>query len=548
MLEKELKELILKFCLLNAVQHSGKAEEKAVLGKVLAENPQFKTRIEELREEITRTIQEVNRLGVEEQKKELESLAPELLEKKAEKQGLPELKFKGKFITRFAPSPTGPLNIFHFLRPLYIPYWYARKYNGTWILRFDDTDPRNIEKRFYEWILEDLKNFGIKPDKIIYQSDFLEECYEYAERLIQGGNAYICLCPAEKFREYKQEKRDCPCRDGKYNEKWQEMLEGKLEEGQAVLRLKTGMQEANPALRDPPLLRVIKAEHPRKGRRYSLWPVYNFACVICDHLEKISHVFRGKEHEHNTQIQSRIYSALGWKGPEVINFGMIYLPVEKMHTRDIKKAIQEGRLRGWDDPSLPTLRALLRRGFQPEALKELALKIGLTKTDIKLGWENVEAFNRKIIDRIANRYFAVIDPVKIKIKGLEKGKVKLKRHPDVPERGEREIPYDPERIWVSREDFEKFRGREIRLIGLCNLKLDLEAEFTGTELRPHLKKIQWVSEPHHPIRLVKPKEELEGLGEPELKRAELGEVIQLERIGFGRIDSKEPLVIFWAHP
>ncbi|MEM7822816.1 MAG: glutamate--tRNA ligase [Candidatus Aenigmatarchaeota archaeon] len=549
MLSQKDKDVVLRFCLQNAILHNGKADEKAVLSKVLGTRPELRVKIDELRKEINKIIKDINKLDISKQKEKLEKIAPELLEKEKEKFELPDIKTKEKFVTRFAPSPTGPLNIFHFLRPVYIPYYYAKKYHGIWILRFDDTDPARIERQFYDFIIEDLRNFGIIPDKIIYQSDSIEDCYSKAKKLLDEKKAYICTCPVEKFKELKERKINCPCRDGRHAKLWSEILTGKIKEGHAVVRLKTSMQSPNPAIRDPPLLRIIEAEHPRKGKKYKLWPVYNFASVICDHNEGITHIFRGKEHEHNTEIQKMIYSALGWDTPSVINFGMIYFPTEKMHTRDIKRAIKEGKLKGWDDPRLPTLRALLRRGFDPEALKQLSLKIGLTKTDIKLGWENIEAFNRKIIDPKSNRYFFVPNPVRISIDGIKTKEVKLKLHPDFGERGERVIPVERDRIYIDRSDWEKMQGKEIRLIGLCNIRLKGDkGECTGLEIKKEIQKIQWVSEPHLNLRLIRPEGEISGFCEPDLVKVEIGKTVQLERIGFGRVDAKNSeIVIYWAH-
>jgi glutamyl-tRNA synthetase len=550
MLTDKQKKVIKSFCLQNAIFYKGKAKPDAVIGKVIACVPELKQKIDDVRKEIAACVKAVNKMSIEQQRAQLAKIAPQLLEKvEKSKEPLSPLPkaVEGQFVTRFAPSPTGPLNIFHFLRAISMPWFYAKKYKGKFILRFDDTDPRKIEKKFYTWIIEDMKRCGIEPDSIIYESDYMADYYKYAEKMIKAGHAYICRCPAEKFREMKTKKINCPCQTDTNLKVWQDVLKGKFGEGEAVIRLKTSMAEPNPALRDPPLLRIIDARHPRVGKRYKLWPVYNFASVICDHEEGTTHIFRGKEHEHNTKIQAKIYQALGWPEPYVLNFGMIYLPGTKMHTRDIKAEIAAGRISGWDDPSLPTLRALLRRGYQPEAFKQLALQIGLTKTDIKLGWENLDGINRKIVDPVANRYFAVIDPIPIEIK-IDVKEVKQNLHPDFPQRGYREIPVG-KTIYIQKSDFESLKGKQFRLIGLCNIVLkEGIAIVKGKQIVKDMPKIQWVSEQNAKIKIIKPGHILTGLAEPDIAKCKVGDIVQLERIGFGRIEKIGKEVVFvWAH-
>lgn len=544
--------MIRKYALQNAVFYNGKANPGAVLGKVLAENPNLRKNIAPLRSDIENTVESVNELSPEDQKKELEGIDKKLLVKEEKKQGLPELKDAkmGKVVTRFAPAPSGPLTIFHILRAASLSYIYAKRYKGKFILRLEDTDPSKVEKQFYGMIEEDLKSVSLKPDKVIIESNDMEKFYEQAEKLIRNRDTYVCSCSAEDFRKLKIEKKECDCRKRSDEPSlflWNEMLEGKMEEGEAVLRLKTNMSDPNPAIRDPPLFRIAKGKHPLTGNKYYVWPLYNFANTVEDHLQGITHVFRGKEHEHNTAIQERVYKALGWKPPIVINFGMVYLPGEKLHTRDIKDGIKTGKYSGWDDPSLPTLRAFLRRGFQPEAFLEAAKGCGLSKTDIRLGWENIYAFNRKSVDPKADRYMAVIDPVKIKME-TNKKQTELIYHPDFPKRGKRKVDVS-KNIFISGEDFKCLKGKSIRLIELGNIKLDKTSQYNGDELIQSMQKIQWVSEPNVKIKILTPEGELSGLGEPAMAKLKVGDIIQMNRIGFARVDSKTKgqVVLVFGH-
>lgn len=551
----QIEHIVLKYSLQNAVFYKGHANPAAVLGKVMAREPDLRKRVGEIKAIVDKTVKEINALSLSNQKKRLGEIAPGMLLKGVKKQeAMPALSGARKgIVTRFAPSPTGPVSLPQILRAGMLSYLYAKKYKGKFILRIEDTDPRNIQKDFYDWIKQDLSSVGIKWNRLVIESNNMKAYYKHAEKLLRGGKVYVCSCRAEAFRKLKLERKECGCRDSDSDEnmkKWKRMLKGRYKEGNAVVRLKTSMKDPNPAMRDPVLLRIIKARHPLKGNKYKVWPVYNYACVIEDHKSRITHVFRGKEHEHNTSIQERIYTALGWKPPHVINFGMIYLPGKKIHTRDIKEGVKEGVYSGWDDPKLPTIRALLRRGFQPETFKESAIACSLSKTDIVFNWESLETTNRRILDPRANRYMVVFDPVKIFLKNYPRtDTVRVRLHPDFPKRGKKRVPLKSF-VYISRTDFKALGGKEIRLKGLFNVKLVSNmAVYTGDEIVTSMPKIQWVSEPNVEVVVVKPEGKAKGLGEPAMKKLKLGKMIQMERVGFGRIDSKNRnrVTLYFAH-
>ncbi|MFH0956550.1 MAG: glutamate--tRNA ligase, partial [Candidatus Aenigmatarchaeota archaeon] len=539
---KSLKETVLEYALQNAVFHEGKADPSAVLGKILGAEPELRGKVQEVRKEIEVAVAKVNAMTPEGQKDALGKKKPALLTKVEKKrEALPDVPgaVAGKFVTRFAPSPTGPLNLGQLLRAAMLPYLYARKYEGKFILRIEDTDAKKIEKRFYDMIMEDLTSAGIKWDVLVMESGDMKVYHELAKELIRRKLAYVCTCPAEDFKALKEKKEDCACRGMKDSvKKFSKMLSGGYAEGEATVRMKTSMSHPNPAMRDPPMVRVCDANHPVVGDRYKVWPLYNFACAIEDHRQGVTHIFRGKEHEHNTSVQKLFYDAFGWDMPSVVNFGMVYLPGTKIHTRDMKQWIAEGKAKGWDDPMLPTVRALLRRGFQPEALRKFAEDVGITKNDIRVGWENIEGINRKIIDPIADRFMAVIDPVEISIAGapgIREAEVHV--HPDFPERGSRSIPVDLHRVYVPGDDFRHLEGKTVRLMGLGNMKLGKKSEYAGNEIAHGMQKIQWTSRPGVELSLLTPEGKKEGLGEPGLAKLAIGTMIQLERIGFGRVDS-----------
>jgi len=546
------EELILKYALQNAVFYGGKANAGAVMGKVLAEHPELKKDLPKLGKEVAAAVKEVNRLKPGEQRKKLAAIDEGLLERKEKVQEpLPQLDgaVKGKVVTRFAPAPSGPLHLMHVLRALGLSYEYARKYKGRFILRFEDTDPKKVDKDAYEWIKQDMKSLGYDYDKAVLESDHMDEYYSTAERLIRDGVFYICSCDAEKFRQLKVKKQSCTHRSQSIieNEKlWKDMVKGK--EG-LVVRLKTSMSDPNPALRDPAMLRVANEKHPLTGTKYHVWPLYNFANVVEDHMQGVTHVFRGKEHEHNTAVQDRLYAALDWKPPLTINFGMLRLEDGPLHKREIRDMFAEGKISGWDDPSLPTLRALLRRGYQPEAIRQAVFSCGLSKTDIVFNIDSMNADNRKLIDPKANRYSVVFEPVKIEVVGLNEKSVKMPLHPDFPKRGERIMPVDSARIYINAADFHEFIGKVVRLKGLCNIRMGSHTKFIDNKPKAELQKLHWVSEPNVKVLLVKPEGSEEGFGEPGMQRLKAGQLIQMERVGFGRVDKVEKgqVTVFWAH-
>ena len=550
------REAILPHALQNAVLYCGKADAGAVIGKVLASDPGLRKDIASLRKEVAAVVAEVNRMAPDAQKAMFAKLSPKMLEREVKRQDeLPDIPgaVQGGFVTRFAPSPTGPLNLGHLLRPVMLPYLYSRKYGGTFILRLEDTDAKKVKKEYYEMIKEDLIAAGVKWDKLVLESDGLESYYRHAEEMLRKGAAYVCTCDAKAFMALKDEKKDCPCRPSAAKDnlaKWRGMLAGRFGEGDAVVRLKTSMQDPNPTMRDPPLLRISETPHPLRGADFRVWPLYNFACAIEDHSLGVTHVFRGKEHEHNTSIQERIYRFFGWKPPATVNFGMVYLPGTKLHTRDMAEMIGRGEASGWDDPKLPTLRALFRRGFQPAAIAKFAAVCSISKTDIRVGWENLEGINRKLIDPMANRYMAVIDPVRVSVNGAPAiAEAREDLHPDFPDRGRKRISVSLGEIYLSLQDWDALRGKPIRLKGLGNIILDKESPYKGNELVQGMPKVQWVSVPHVGLEILAPSGTLKGIAEAALGGLEPGTLIQLERIGFGRVDavSEKKVTVCFAH-
>jgi len=545
----------IRLCALqNAIFHKGKANAGAVLGRILADRPELRSDFKGTGKAVAEAIKDVGRMTLEQQQAELERESPAMLRKEKKSEEMPELEgaVEGKVVTRFAPAPTGPLTIFHLMRAAFLSYYYARRYHGKFVLRLEDSDPTKVRTEFYDFIVQDLKSVGIDYDTLVLESSHMDTYYSHAEKMIKAGKAYVCACPAEAFRALKEKKKECACRSktAADNEKtWKSMLDGACKQGDAVLRLRTSMNEPNPVLRDPPLFRICDLAHPKTGTKYKVWPLYNFACAVEDHLSGVTHVFRAKEHEHNTAVQKLVYDFFGWTKPAFINFGLVYFPGTKMHKRDIKSSMEKGVYTGWDDPQLPTVRAFLRRGFLPKTFEALAKTCGLSKNDIRIGWENLEGINRKLLDPVANRYMAVVDPVKIEAEGPLPKSIELERHPDFTDRGMRTVPVDAKEIYVAGADFKKLQGTPARLIGLGNFTLGKKSRYLGNEISHGMQKIQFVSVPNVPVELLMPDgTKLAGLGEPEMGRLRMGDVIQMNRVGFARVDAAgKKVALVFAH-
>ena len=398
--DNELKEFIRKAALLNAVSHDGKAQAGALVGKVLGERQDLRSKVKELSAVINNVVNEVNSLSLAEQKAIVEEKWPETQKKeKAEEKKLPPLPNADKYskiVTRFSPNPDCVLHLGS-ARAILLSHEYARIYNGKFILRFEDTDPK-IKKpslEFYDSIRQDLKWLGCKVDEEYIQSDRLPIYYEYTERLVQDGNAYVCECPPEEFRKKILAKEPCPCRvlpAAENLKRWHSMLNGGYTEGQAVVRVKTDLENPNPAVRDWPALRVIdtkKYPHPRVGSKYIVWPLYNLAAGLDDHLMGMTHIIRGKEHYTNMVRQKYMYQYLGWTYPEAIHYGRLKITGAFLSKSKIVQGIKDGCYSGFDDPRLGTFAALRKRGITPEAIKKMIIDVGIKSNDVTLSWENL---------------------------------------------------------------------------------------------------------------------------------------------------------------
>ena len=548
----ELEELARKYALQNAVEHDGECNTNAVMGQIFSEG-EFEDK-GEVGRAAGKVCAEINQMSLEEQREEMK--AYEYKEEEHEHDPIPDLEDaeEGEVVLRLAPNPNAPPHIGHG-RMAVINGELKEKYDGKLILRYDDTDPQTkrplkTEKYdAYKMQKEDFEWLGYEMDEVRYCSKNFDTYIEYAEELIDMGKAYVCQCSQEQGQKYRKEGEDCPHRDRDEEENmdlWKEMKEGGLGEGEAVLKIKTDMQHKNPAVRDFVAFRIIEdPDHPITGDKYRVWPMLDFQGAIEDHEMRTTHIFRGKDLRASAERQKFIYNYFGWEYPKVNHWGNVQIsgfnaPVS---SSTLKEMIRDGELDGWDDPRAPTLRALRRRGFQPEAIKNFFIGMGVTENDVDASIETLEKENTRVVDAETERRFFVRNPVELEITGVpEDVKVGIPRHPE-EDMGERSFELDrgddKVTVLVEKDDLE---DGLLRLKGLCNVKVEGgEGSFVEGDHRVALENdgdiIHWVPENAETAEVYMPDGKvLEGRLEP--SEYKVDELYQFERFGFVRCDGE----------
>ena len=400
---KNLEKKARAYALKNAIAYEGKAKAGSVISSLFHEGLKPKE-MKKYIKEINKIVSEVNKLSLEEQNAEFAKLEKETSHREGRK-GLPELPGakKGKVIMRFAPSASGPWHIGHALTAS-LSFLFVKKYGGKFYVRIEDTNPENIYPPAYEMIKKESDWLFDGIAKIIIQSDGMPVYYKYAEKLIKIGVTYVCTCSQEEFKKFADNQKNCPCRglSVKENlERWKKMLDKSgFKEGGAVLRFKSGMNDKNPAMRDFPLARINLTEHPRQRNKYRVWPLMNLAVTVDDIETKMTHVIRAKDHRDNAERQRRIHNALGKKTPWTAFLGRIKFKDMELSKTKIRKEIEAGKYSGWDDPRLPTLASLKKRGYKPAAFWKFAEQVGLSEADKVIDREEffklLDAFNRGV--------------------------------------------------------------------------------------------------------------------------------------------------------
>ncbi len=588
----EITRLLWIFCLENSVKFGGKPNVKAVLGKLIGQNPELRSQIKGIKPILDEIILEISQLTLQEQEVKLLELKPDALEKQAskeEKKTLPELpnaQNYDKIVMRLAPYPSGALHIGN-ARMVILNSEYTKKYNGDLILFFDDTigspkSLRNTSKakyvlpEAYDLIEDGLKWLEIMYSKVYYKSNRLEIYYEYCEKLIQDNMAYVCFCNAAEFKnKYKDRKQDCPHRNqtSTFNLKeWKNMLKGKYHETEVVVRLKTGMKQKDPALRDQIIMRISEAEHPRVGTKYLVWPMLEFSWAIDDHLIGVTHILRGSDLVKEDLIEDFIWDHFKWKKAEFIHYGRLnFSGLSKNEENLLSKTmarnnIANGTYTGWDDPRTWSLQSLKMRGIEPKALKESLLDLGLSINAINFSVNWLYSKNKDIIDAHSNRYFFVENPGTIEISDAPNTIFIAEPMllPTDPQKGKRKIRVDATNnkllILISRKDFVNLKaGQIVRLKDLLNIQITsinlkdskIQALFHSSDLNRDYSIIHWVPKKDNvKVSIIKPDGIVsKGYGEKNLQNVPLNKPIQFERFGFVNPIAweNETLICYFTH-
>lgn len=539
-----MEKIIKKYALKNALDF-GTAQPGAVISKVLQEKPELKPELKTIMPLVKSIVDEINSMSPAQRKalytefqneiKEIDEKKAKHLKEEADK-GLPPLPGDtSKVVMRLAPFPSGPLHIGN-SRQFILNDEYVKMYNGKLLLVIDDTIG-SVEKQIspdaYKLIPEGLEWLGINFDKkIFYKSDRLEIYYKYAEEIIQKGKAYVCNCSAEILRKNREEGKDCDCRNKTVEDninEWRKMLSNEYSEGKAVLRIKTSMKHKNPAFRDRVLFRISETPHPRVGQKYRVWPLLEFSWAIDDVLLGITHVLRGKDLMIETEMEKYIWDILGWKHPEVLHTGLFRVEGVKLSKSKAQAEVKSGEYSGWDDPRTWSLQSLRKRGILPEAIRKFALSARMSLSEVTVPVDSLYSENRKILDPIVNRYFAVENPMWLNLP--IKKSIELLKHPEKNEK--RKIDIDGG-VYISRTDFDKFFNSEVRLMDLANIKLSSSPILIENENKS-VQKIHWVPKEHTEIVVTMPDGTKKKLfAEKEVSNILDGETVQFVRFGFCR--------------
>ena len=512
-------------------------------------------------------------------------------------------RYGGKVHTRFPPEPNGYLHIGH-AKSITLNFGLAQEFHGLCNLRFDDTNPLKEEEEYIRSIQEDVRWLGFDwEDRLFYASDYFDQLYEWAVQLIKAGKAYVDDLSADEIREYRgtltKPGKESPYRNRSVEENlrlFEEMKNGKYKNGEKVLRAKIDMSSGNLNMRDPVMYRILHAPHHRTGDKWCIYPMYDWAHGQSDSIEKITHSICTLEFEDHRPLYDWFIEQLGIHAPRQIEFARLELTYTVLSKRKLLRLVQDGIVDGWDDPRMPTISGLRRRGYTPESIRDFCERIGVAKSNSVVDVALLEHCLREDLNKRAPRVMAVLRPLKVIIDNYPDGKVEeleAINNPEDPSMGTRKIPFSRE-IYIEQEDFREhppkkfFRlapGQEVRLKHAYIIKCEkvVKDEKTGQIVELHCTydpatrsgeeaggrrvkgTLHWLSIPHAipaEIRLydylftkpdpdevpegedflvnINPRslEIVSGYVEPSLKNATAGSRFQFLRNGYFCVDSK----------
>jgi len=418
---------------------------------------------------------------------------------------LQENKNNSRVHTRFPPEPNGYLHIGH-AKSICLNFGLAKEYNGLCNLRFDDTNPTKEEEEYVQSIKEDIRWLGFDwGDREYYASNYFEQLYQYAVRLIEAGKAYVCDLTPDETREYRgtltQPGKESPFRNRTVEENLDllgRMRAGEFPDGARTLRAKIDMASPNVNMRDPVMYRILKAPHHRTGDKWCIYPMYDWAHGQCDSIEGITHSICTLEFEAHRPLYDWFIDQLAIFHSRQIEFARLNLNYTVMSKRKLLELVEGGYVNGWNDPRMPTISGLRRRGYTPEAIREFAERIGVAKADSTVDIALLEHCLREDLNKRAPRVMAVLAPLKVIIDNYPEGQVEwleAENNPEDPAAGSRKIPFSRE-IYIEQDDFREdpprkfFRlspGKEIRLKHAYYIKCErvVKDEKTGEVIQLH---------------------------------------------------------------
>jgi len=389
-------------------------------------------------------------------------------------------KYNGRVQTRFPPEPNGYLHIGH-AKAICLDFGLADEFGGHTNLRFDDTNPEKEETEYVDSIMADVKWLGFHWDGLFYASDYFDQLYEWAVKLIKDGKAYVDDLSAEEIREHRgtltQPGKDSPYRNRSVEENldlFERMRKGEFPDGTRVLRAKIDMASPNLNMRDPVMYRILHAEHHRTGDKWCIYPMYDYAHGQSDSLEKVTHSMCSLEFADHQPLYQWFIQQLGIFPSQQIEFDRLSLTYTMMSKRNLRRLVEEGRVTGWDDPRMPTLCGLRRRGYTPEAIRNFVAAAGVSRTNGIVELEMLEHFLREDLNKRALRVMAVLRPLKVVIDNYPENQVEemeAVNNPEDASAGTRKVPFSRV-LYIEQDDFREhppkqyFRlspGREVRL-------------------------------------------------------------------------------------
>ena len=390
-------------------------------------------------------------------------------------------KYDGRVHTRFPPEPNGYLHIGH-AKSICLNFGVAAEYGGLSNLRFDDTNPSKEEQEYVNSIQEDVRWLGFDwEDRLYYASDYFDQLYEYALQLIKKGKAYVDDLSADEIREYRgtltEPGKESPYRDRSVEENldlFERMQAGDYPDGSRTLRAKIDMSSPNITMRDPVLYRILNVPHHRTGDKWCIYPMYDFTHCLSDSIEGITHSLCTLEFENNRPLYDWVLDQLDVYHPQQIEFARLNLSYTVLSKRRLLQLVQDGIVDGWDDPRMPTLSGLRRRGYSPQAIRDFCAHIGVSKTNSVIDIALLEHFIRKDLNQRSQRVFGILNPLRVVITNYPEDQVEeleAINNPEDETMGTRKVPFSRV-IYIEQDDFRevpppKYRrlipGREVRL-------------------------------------------------------------------------------------